>query len=126
MRAIATITIAAVVMVGFAIGSHQLINKKADTLIACVEKMESSIAEKQWDEARSGIEEFKQLWEKVSDPWSIMIHQEEVDDVDLSYKRLLKYIEAEDQVLSMGEVITLRIYIERITDEERINLPNIM
>ena len=88
--------------------------------------VEQSISTQLWDAAQMELNITQQDWDKSKTWWTILLDHQEIDMIDLSLKRLDKYIITQNLPLSLGEVAALELLINHIADTEQLNLRNIL
>ena len=126
MRALITSGIVIVLIVAFGIGSHLIIDKPANQLIACIDGLEDVLQQEDWEEVEEQLRSGRDLWQDTSSYWSVIIHHDDLDGIEFSLERLEKYIQAKEKGLSMAEMGNLRLLLKNIIDEQKMTLKNIL
>lgn len=126
MRTLPTILTIVVLVLGGSFTSYQYIQSSTQTLGSRLASVEQSISTELWDTAHKELNSTQQDWEKNKPWWSILLDHQEIDMIDLSLKRLDKYIVTQNVPLSLGEVAALELLIDHIADTEKLNLRNIL
>lgn len=126
MRTLPTIFTIVVLVLGGSFTSYQYIQSSTQTLGSRLASVEQSISTELWDTAHKELNSTQQDWEKNKPWWSILLDHQEIDMIDLSLKRLDKYIVTQNVPLSLGEVAALELLIDHIADTEKLNLRNIL
>ena len=126
LRTIAIILIISFVLGGFAIGSYKFINDSALDMVGEISKVELSLKSSDWNTATDQLKLTTDSWEKTKYWWSILLHHQEIDNIDLSLERLSKYIETKGTSLSLAEVGALKKLFDHIADTESLTLRNIL
>jgi hypothetical protein len=101
------------------------INKSADSIVQKLNDVEVFINEQKWDEAGKELSQISREWEKTKKAWSVLLHHQEIDNIDIGMKKVEKYIEGKSSVLGLGELSALRLLINHISDTESLSLQNI-
>ncbi len=107
------------------IGSYKYIERSSGELVARIDTVEKLIYARNWEVAKKELDDTEQNWEKTKDWWSVLINHEEVDKIDISLKRLEKYVETEGLSLSLGELSALKLLFGHIADTEAFTFKNI-
>jgi hypothetical protein len=126
LRTLPTIFTIVVLVLGGSFTSYQYIQSSTQTLGSRLASVEQSISTELWDTAHKELNSTQQDWEKNKPWWSILLDHQEIDMIDLSLKRLDKYIVTQNVPLSLGEVAALELLIDHIADTEKLNLRNIL
>lgn len=92
---------------------------------ALLESVEDSISNHKWEGAQEKLKTAQQNWYNDDTWWSIILEHQEIDNININMKRLEKYIVVQDASQSIGEVTTLRLLFEHISDTELFTLKNI-
>ena len=126
MRTLITIGIIVVLLIGGSLTSYQYIETSTLAISAPLETVEQCISTQKWQVAQKELDTTQQRWDKNKDWWTVLLDHEEIDTIDISLKRLEKYIEAQDVSLSLGEVSALILLVDHIFDTEKLNFQNIL
>ena len=126
MRTLITIGIIVVLLIGGSLTSYQYIETSTLAISAPLETVEQCISTQEWQVAQKELDTTQQRWDKNKDWWTVLLDHEEIDTIDISLKRLEKYIEAQDVSLSLGEVSALKLLVDHIFDTEKLNFQNIL
>ncbi len=126
MRTLTTIFTIVVLLLGGSFTSYRYIQSTAQTLGSQLATVEQSISTQVWAAAQKKLNTTQQHWDKSKPWWSILLDHQEIDKIDISLKRLDKYIVTQNVPLSLGEVAALEQLIEHIADTEKLNLRNIL
>ena len=126
MRTLTTIFTIVVILLGGSFASYQYIQSTSQTLGSQLATVEQSISTQAWDAAQKELNTTQQHWDKSKTWWAILLDHQEIDNIDISLKRLDKYIVTQNVSLSLGEVAVLELLIEHIADTEKLNFRNIL
>jgi len=126
LRTLITIGIIVVLLLGGSLTSYQYIETSTLALGAPIDAVEQCISTQKWQAAQNELDTAQQRWDKNKDWWTVLLDHQDIDTIDISIKRLEKYIEAQDVSLSMGEVSTLKLLVDHIFDTEKFNFQNIL
>jgi hypothetical protein len=126
LRTIPTIIIIVVLLLGGSLTSYQYLQKTSQTLGSQLRTVEKSISAQQWEAAHKEWSTAQQGWDKNKTWWTILLDHQEIDKIDISLNRLEKYIETHNVSLSLGEVSSLRLQVDHISNTEQLTLQNIL
>jgi len=126
LRTIPTIVIIVVLLLGGSLTTYRYLQTTTLSLGTQLEAVEQSIATRKWVVAQEKLNTTQQRWDKNKTWWTILLDHQEIDNIDISMKRLEKYIETQDFSMSLGEVSVLKLQIDHISDTEKLNLRNIL
>lgn len=125
MRTLPTIVIIIVLLLGGSLASYRYIQTTAQTLGSQLGTVEESISAQKWETAQTELKTAQQRWDKTKTWWTILLDHQEIDNIDISLKRLEKYTETHNVSLSLGEVSTLKLLVDHLSDTEKFSLRNI-
>lgn len=125
MRTLTTVTIIIVLLFGGSFASYRYIQTSAQHLSSQLETVETSITTQKWDAAQNQLQTAQQRWDQTKTWWTVLLDHQEIDNIDISMKRLEKYIATQGSSLSLGELSALQLLVEHISDTEKLNLRNI-
>lgn len=126
MRTLMTIFIILVLLLGGSFTSYQYLEASTQALDSQLAAVEQSISRQQWEAAQKALNTTQQNWDKSKTWWTILLDHQEIDKIDLYLKRLDKYLLTQNLPLSLGEVSSLELLINHISDTEKLNLENIL
>lgn len=126
MRTLPTIFIIMALLLGGSFASYQYIQSTTQSIDSQLASVEQTISTQQWDTAQKELNITQQHWNKSKTWWTILLDHQEIDKIDLSLKRLDKYIVSRNFPLSLAEVSVLELLINNILNTEKLNLRNIL
>ncbi len=126
MRTLLIVIIIFILLFGGSLASYRYIQTTTQSLGAQLETVEQSASAQQWQAAQKELNTAQQRWDKTKTWWTVLLDHQEIDNIDISMKRLEKYIETQDVSLSLGEVSALRLQVDQIYDTEKFTLKNIL
>ncbi len=106
-------------------GSHY-INQSSGSLVQKLDSVEELIHGEKWDEAQQEMAGMEKEWEGTKKWWSVLLHHQEIDNIDISLKRVEKYVIGKNPILGLGELSALRLLVNHISDTETLSLQNIL
>lgn len=101
-------------------------NKTANYLEKTVNLASEAVKARKWDYAANQLEAFKHSWEKTKFGWAILLDHFEIDNIDNSFSKSQKFVEAGDFSSSLAELEALRKYILHIPQKEKFTIENIL
>jgi len=125
LRTLITILAIVLLLAGSSFVSYRSVETATQTMGALLESVETSITAQQWEGAQEELKTAQQHWSHDNTWWSIILDHQEIDDININMKRLEKYISIQDFSQSLGEVTTLRLLFEHISNTEMFTLENI-
>ncbi len=90
-----------------------------------LESVEDSITLQKWEEAQKKLTVAQQKWRNDNTWWSIFLDHYQIDNIDINMRRLEKFISIQDFSQSIGEITTLKLHFEHISDAELFTINNI-
>lgn len=126
MRTLAVVLITSFILIGFAMASNKFIQDSSRAMVSEMEKVESSLKNADWNKAYQELGTTTVKWEKTKYWWSILLHHQEIDNIDLSLERLSKYVETKGTSLSLAELAALKKLFDHIADTEALTLRNVL
>ena len=125
MKVVAFILISVLAIVGFGIFSLNSVQASAQELTTHFNKLEQSIAKEDWENSLKNLKQISLLWSKTKKSWLLYLDHQEIDNIDLTYIRLSKYVEAKDLSSASAEVAALKLLIKHIPEILAFKLRNI-
>ena len=126
MRTLTIIGVIVVLLLGGSLTSHRYIQTTTQSLEARLETIEDSISAQKWEFAQKELNTAQQRWDKNKLWWSILLDHQELDTIELSMRRLEKYIATQNGSLSLGEVSSLKLLVDNIFSSDKLSLRNIL
>lgn len=102
------------------------IHKSADLLVQKIDRVEELIQLEKWDDAQQEMVRIEKEWEGIKQWWSVLLHHQEIESIDITLKRAEKYVAGKNSILGIGELSALRLLFEHISDTEILSLQNIL
>lgn len=125
MRSYIIMIVILVLLSGASFGGNRYINASTQKLVQGIEQVDKHLDKLDWVQADSQMQVLKADWDETKEVWSMLVHHQEIDTIDISIMRLREYVQANNSVLSTGELSALRLLFEHISDTEAFNLKNI-
>jgi len=122
---VAVITVVALALI-FGIYTVNTLSSNAEEIVCGFDDMEKAIEAEKWEDAEEYVVKARERWGEVKRWWPMVIDHQEIDNIDMAFARIDKYIAMRDRTMSYGELAVLRQMLEHIPDMEKVNLKNIL
>jgi hypothetical protein len=126
LRTLITIVTLVILLLGGSLTSSQYIQTSTLAFGVPLEAVEQSISIRKWEVAQKELHTAQLRWDKNKTLWTVILDHRESDTIDISIKRLEKYIAAQDVSLALGEISALILLVDHISDSTKFNLRNIL
>lgn len=90
-----------------------------------LKSIDDSITVGKWEQAQEDLSTAQQTWNNDNTWWSILLDNQEIDDINIDMQQLRKYIAIQDVSQSLGEITTLELHFDDIFDAELFNFKNV-
>jgi hypothetical protein len=91
-----------------------------------LDQVQKYVTAEKWDDADKVMNEVDSFYTKTENSWAILLDHEALDDIEISIKKLEKYIETNEKPSSLAELETLKVLIKKIIESESLKLNNIL
>ena len=125
MRTLPTIAIIILLLLGGSLLTYRYIQTSSQTLGTQLEAVEQAVSSQKWAVAQQDLNTVQQTWTKTKTWWTVLLDHQEIDNIDLSLKRVEKYIATQHLSLSLGEVSALKLLVGHISETEEFTWQNI-
>lgn len=102
------------------------INESANSLVQKLDRVEEFIRVEEWGIAKQEMMQMENEWEGTKKWWSILIDHQEIDNIDISLKRVEKFVEGENSILGLSDLSALRLLVDHIKDTVMLSIQNIL
>jgi len=126
LRTLSTIVVIVILLIGGSFASYRFIQTTTHTTGSHLEIVQQSVSIQKWEGAKKELTAVRQSWDKNNTWWSILLDHQELGTIDLSMKRLERFIESQDVTLSLSEASALKLLFENIHDKEKFTLKNVL
>lgn len=126
MRIIITTIIILFLIISGSVTSYNYISSTSRNMVSQLENAEKAIENQKWNTAREQLEQTQTSWHKTKYWWTILLNHHEIDNIELSSKRLEQYLLTQDKTLSLAEISALVMLYEHIADTEALTIENIL
>lgn len=87
--------------------------------------LSNTIYNDNWDKAEKDIIIYINKWEETRSLWVYFLNQDDIDEIDKSFKMLHVYINNYNKTMAQSELEQLRVYFNIIKENECLSLENI-
>ncbi len=84
------------------------------------------LSDGQWERAKEDMQTYNEKWDETRNLWIYFTNQNDIDNIDLSIKKLVIFIENRDKTMAQAELEHLRVLFNIIKENECLSLENIM
>lgn len=125
-KILSTVTVLTAIVIGFCLYTLNTLESTSEILDDHINKIQSSLEVKDWDKAAEEMSKFEEKWSSTNITWAMLLDHLEIDNIDTSFTRLSKFIEARNLPLAMGEAAVLKQYVQHIPEKEGLRWQNIL
>ncbi len=125
MRTFTSIIIITLLLLGGAFSSYQYIKTSTQALGIPLNTVEQSVTDQKWKLAGDELNNAQLSWAKIKKWWTILLDHQDINNIDISLRRLDSYIQAEDLSQSLGELSDLKYQVNQIFESAKLNWKNI-
>ncbi|HZK84257.1 MAG TPA: DUF4363 family protein [Desulfosporosinus sp.] len=125
MRTLITILTIVIILSGGSFASYQYVETRTETMGILLKSIDDSITVGKWEQAQEDLSTAQQTWNNDNTWWSILLDNQEIDDINIDMQQLRKYIAIQDVSQSLGEITTLELHFDDIFDAELFNFKNV-
>lgn len=126
MRTLLTIVIIVILLLGGSLSSYYYIQTSTQALGVPLEAVEQSISTRKWEVAQNELSATQLNWDKNKTLLTILLDHRDIEAIDSSIMRLVKYIEVHDFSLSLGEISVLKLLVDNVYESAKLNWKNIL
>jgi len=125
LRTLITILTIVIILSGGSFASYQYVETRTETMGILLKSIDDSITVGKWEQAQEDLSTAQQTWNNDNTWWSILLDNQEIDDINIDMQQLRKYIAIQDVSQSLGEITTLELHFDDIFDAELFNFKNV-
>lgn len=111
---------------GFGIISNNYLSNSSILVIRQVNQLETAVNSKQWSQAEQYLMQVKGSWKRIKPWWAMLIHHQEIDNIENSLVKLEKAVQNQD--LSNSQMCSgeLQHFLQHIPQREKFTIFNIL
>jgi predicted RNA-binding protein with RPS1 domain len=87
--------------------------------------MEAKVHDANWDSTSSIYKTIDKKWEETKKVLMLILDHEEMEKINLTLRKIEKFISIEDKSLTLGEIATLKYLFSHVEEKESLSLKNI-
>jgi len=125
MKAWILSTIVILLMSGFGIISNNYLFSSSILVIRQIKQVETAINNKQWAEAAQYLMQVQGSWKEIKPWWAMLIHHQEIDNIENSLVKLEKAVQNQDRSNSQMSSGELQHFLQHIPQREKFTIINI-
>ena len=117
------LVIIAIITSGLSIKNYLLADSKKLNLK--IDMIQTAVNKHQWKSAYNLSNKLNLDWKKSEPKWAIFINHHEIDNITISLKKAIEYINCKDLIDSTVHLAELKEYIDHIPEMETLSFKNI-
>ncbi len=87
--------------------------------------LQSNLSDGHWEEVESNFQTIQKKWFDFEKILTLIVNHDEVEKVNLSLTKIHEYIKKRESLFLLGELTSLKYFINHIKDNESLSLDNI-
>ncbi|RCX13780.1 uncharacterized protein DUF4363 [Anaerobacterium chartisolvens] len=125
LKIAASIAVLLVLIITAGIYTNHALLSSSKKLEAHIIKIEEASKSEKWASAKEQLDMANALWDNTEGAWSVLIDHIEIDNIKELFVRTEKYIETQNQSMTLAETAALKQCISNIPKKENFNIKNI-
>lgn len=126
MKAAMPIILGFIILIAVSLISFQGINKDYQKINSELSKTEDFIIAGDWAKAGFHLKQSQSDWSKARKWWAIFINHSTINNIEICYKKLERYIDSQKTALSLAELEALKVLIKDVPGSEELSIVNIL
>lgn len=126
MRSAITILMGFVILISSTILVANRIDVTARDIEAQLNQTEVLLNASQWKEASLLIEKSYSNWTELHNWWKIFLNHSILNNIEISYKKLEKYVQFQEKGDAMAELNTLTFLLQQVPESETLKFNNVL
>jgi hypothetical protein len=106
--------------------SYHYLQQSSSRLRLQINQVDRMVLTQQWKTAEQQLAALNQLWQHTEPIWAVLIHHQEIDNIENALTRLCKAILSHDYPSSQMSSGELRHFLQHIPQREKFTLVNIL
>ncbi|MCL2337382.1 MAG: DUF4363 family protein [Firmicutes bacterium] len=91
-----------------------------------INRLEAQLLNNEWGQAESTAGEISGAWEQHKQWWPVFIDHQEIDNIDMTLARTVKFVENKARAQAIAELAVLKVLLKHVPEKERVNLKNVL
>jgi len=104
---------------------HNYLESSSQEITDYIENIEENTSSNDWDKAEEILSTLEELWSDTKSKWSMLIDHNEIDNIEISLKRVSSYIKEREKKLALAELSLLKQMVMHIPEKEALALENV-
>lgn len=104
---------------------YDTISQSTKEFNSLINKMENEVLDNKWTSTMSIYHSIDDKWEEKQSTLLLILDHEEIEKINLSLRKVKKYIIVEDKTMTLGETSVLKFLLNHIQEKESLSLKNI-
>lgn len=125
MRSLFISTFIIILLITTWVLSYVFISQSTEEFNSLLNDMDKKIYNGNWASTQSIYNTLNSKWDDSQKVLLLILDHEEIEKVNLSLKKLKKYIYVKDKSMTLGEAATLKFLLNHIEEKESLSLKNI-
>lgn len=126
MRSAITILMGFVILISSTILVANRIDVTSRDIEAQLNQTEVLLNASQWKEASLLIEKSYSNWTELHNWWKIFLNHGILNNIEISYKKLEKYVQFQEKGDAMAELNTLTFLLQQVPESETLKFNNVL
>jgi hypothetical protein len=106
--------------------SQYYLRQSSNRLIGRIDRIDPLIAAGKWERTARRLDALRQDWRRAEPFWAVLIHHQEIDNIDNALIKLVKAVYGQDSPGSRMSSGELRHFLQHIPQRESFTLVNIL
>jgi|SRR5690554_2271983 len=112
-------------LLGLSIYMEIVISRQSENLLMELDRLESEVIKYDFPALEKQVKKINQLWTDTRKVWVLLIDHQELDEFELSLARAKSYLENQDYITALTEIVQMKQIINQIPDKQRLSLENV-
>lgn len=125
MKSLFISTLVVIVLITSWIIIYNFIDESVTDINSSLTIMEAKVHDANWDSTSSIYKTIDKKWEKTKKVLMLILDHEEMEKINLTLRKIEKFISIEDKSLTLGEIATLKYLFSHVEEKESLSLKNI-
>ncbi|HEY8463375.1 MAG TPA: DUF4363 family protein [Bacillota bacterium] len=113
-------------LLGFGAGSNRYLHNSSNRVVLLVNRIDSAIESEDWQLAVNRLVKATHYWKRIKSWWALLIHHQELDNIENALVKLEKAIQCQDQNNSQMISGELQYFLQHIPQREKFTVINIL
>jgi hypothetical protein len=124
-KIISSVILLTIAIFTFSTYSNHKLRTTSKNIESRVSKIEEDMKNGNWDLINDQLDDLEKDWDKIGKSWAVLIDHFEIDNIDNSFTRMSKYIEAREFAPALAEAGALKQFVKHIPEKDELKIKNI-